>query len=302
MKIAVIMQCHKNPEQINRLIDALSHPEIDIIVHVDKKSSITSGIDTNGKAVTFVPDEKRIDVKWGTFSQVEATLSLLDVAMGQNNYDYYCLISGQDFPTVSANELVSSLRDNSPTNYVNFFTSKNHGAGKSTNYDKRNEIVFKEWMFGRGLFYRILRRSWVQITGGYSHTFAIFKRKNVCNLPFYFGSSWWCLTGDTVKYIMSYIKEHSEYIAFFKKSSCSDESFFQTLVMSSPFSNDLSDYLHYVDWSEGKSNPKILTSADLDTVFRSGKPLARKIDTGVDKNIIDEMLIRIKQRDEEKHD
>lgn len=74
MKIAILIQCHKNPEQINQLIDVLSHPDIDVIIHVDKKSAITNKINSKGKSVSFVPDKKRVDVRWGTFSQVKATL------------------------------------------------------------------------------------------------------------------------------------------------------------------------------------------------------------------------------------
>ena len=38
MKIAFLMQCHKNPEQINLLLNALKHPQVDIFVHVDAKN------------------------------------------------------------------------------------------------------------------------------------------------------------------------------------------------------------------------------------------------------------------------
>lgn len=38
MKVAFLMQCHKNPEQINLLLKALKHPQVDVYVHVDSKS------------------------------------------------------------------------------------------------------------------------------------------------------------------------------------------------------------------------------------------------------------------------
>ena len=34
MKIAFLMQCHKNPEQINLLLKALKHPQVDVYDHV----------------------------------------------------------------------------------------------------------------------------------------------------------------------------------------------------------------------------------------------------------------------------
>ena len=37
MKIAILIQCHKNPKQINLLLERLNHPQIDCYVHIDKK-------------------------------------------------------------------------------------------------------------------------------------------------------------------------------------------------------------------------------------------------------------------------
>lgn len=38
MKIAVLIQCHKNAKQINLLLNKLNHPDIDCYLHIDKKA------------------------------------------------------------------------------------------------------------------------------------------------------------------------------------------------------------------------------------------------------------------------
>ena len=38
MKVAFLMLCHKNPKQINLLLKALKHPQIDVFIHVDSKN------------------------------------------------------------------------------------------------------------------------------------------------------------------------------------------------------------------------------------------------------------------------
>ena len=38
MKSAFLMQCHKNSEQINLLLNALKYPQVNIFVLVDAKS------------------------------------------------------------------------------------------------------------------------------------------------------------------------------------------------------------------------------------------------------------------------
>ena len=80
--------CHKNAEQINQLIQALSHPDIDLYIHVDRKSRIIQQINIFKSNVIILPDEERVDVRWGTFSQVEATLNLLKHSY-KKKYDYY---------------------------------------------------------------------------------------------------------------------------------------------------------------------------------------------------------------------
>lgn len=293
MKLAFLIQCHKNAEQINQLIQALSHPDIDLYIHVDRKSRIIQQINIFKSNVIILPDEERVDVRWGTFSQVEATLNLLKHSY-KKKYDYYWLISGQDFPLISAKSIITKLSSTmGEYNFVNLFASKNNGTIKSTNFDKRNEIIFPAWLLKHDLKHRIIRRLWVEITGGYQHTFPIFLRPNKNGLKYYFGSSWWCINCDFAGYILNYIKVHPEYIKFFKKASCPDESFFQTLLMNSKFAFSRREYLHYIDWSEGNSSPKILKCSDLDKVFSSNKFMARKIDKDFDKEIITEILKRI---------
>lgn len=79
MRIAVLIQCHKNPGQINRLLEKLNSPSIDCFVHVDKRQNFADSI-LKRQNVFVLPDEKRVAVKWAQISQVTATLNLLNVA------------------------------------------------------------------------------------------------------------------------------------------------------------------------------------------------------------------------------
>ncbi len=66
-------------------------------------------------------------------------------------------------------------------------------------------------------------------------------------MRFYFGSSWVCLSNKMESWMERYLETHPEYIKFYKNINCTDESFFQTLVMNSPYKYKCEDYLHYVD-------------------------------------------------------
>ena len=277
MKLAVLIQCHKCPEQINRLLDVMKSDEVDFYIHVDRKSDIADEIEKRAD-VHILPPERRVDVMWGGFSQVEATLNLLDEALITGGYDYYFLIRGQDFPVRPIRELIEFLENDNGANYVDLFPSLNNGLCKQNNLDKRNQIVYGDRIMGRGKFARIMRRLWVAVTGGYGRTFGIFRRKNVLNLKFYFGSQWWCLSKDFVEYATEYLAKTPQYAEFFRKASCPDESFFQTLLMNSSYSDTRKEYLHFIRWEEGKSSPENLTLSDFDEAIASGKFMARKID------------------------
>ncbi len=285
MKIAVLIQCHKNPAQINKMLNALRHPSITFFVHVDKKSSIGKAL-LSGKDVIQLPDTQRVDVQWAKISQIDATLNLLEYARKKDSYDFFWLCSGQDFPIKPTDQIVRWFEEHSENDFLELFPSKNTGLDHENNYDKRNAVYFPNWMLGRGSVQRVAKRLYTELTGGYNNTFRYARRSPVNHMRFFFGSSWICLTRRTLDWITDFLNSHPEYYEFFKNCNCPDESFFQTLVMNSPYADYRMDYLHYVDWSEGNSNPKVLRTEDLDRLLASDKLMARKFDADIDECII----------------
>lgn len=109
MKIAILILCHKNPKQINLLLDKLNHQDIDCYIHIDKKADFANKI-TKRSNIVLLPDEKRVSVEWAQISMVTATINLVEEAHRHGKYDYYWLTSGQDWPLYSADEIVISSR------------------------------------------------------------------------------------------------------------------------------------------------------------------------------------------------
>lgn len=295
MKLAVLMLCHKDPVQTNMLLDLLDHEDIEIFVHVDKKSDMKKEI-KGGKNVHLLPDDQRVDIQWGKYSMVNATLNLMNEAADFGKFDQYVLLSGQDLPLVPAGEILKFLEENKGKNYVHLCESKHHLAGKNNSFDKRNEIVYPEWLIQRDFTHRLLQFLWVNISGGYNHTFQIFRRPQPEGIDFYFGSQWWCITSEFFDYILSYLKDHPEYEEFYRSSAVPDESFFQTLLMNSPCKDSQTNYLHYVDWSQGNSSPKLLNLEDVRTARNQGKLFARKFDRQADAQTFDTMYQNLKQK------
>ena len=106
-------------------------------------------------------------------------------------------------------------------NFVQYWDSKNHGNHKQNNLDKRNQIYFPIKLIGRKPWQKIIKRGWVEFTGGYNRTWKIFERKQL-GIDFYFGSSWWALKKETIDWIMQYLTIHPEYYKFYENTTCPD--------------------------------------------------------------------------------
>ena len=284
MKVAFLMQCHKNPKQINLLLKALKHPQVDVFIHVDSKNeNIREDIEKND-GVYLLPKKDCVDVQWAQFSQVKATLNLLNAAISRGGYSHYFIISGQDFPIKSIGEIVKFLSERKDENFIDCALIKR--------FEKRNDIYFPRMVIGRRIWQKILKGILVYSTGGWNQTFSIIKRLKPANVQYYFGSQWWCLNDAMVKWIYNFLENYPEYIKLFKHSLCPDECFFQTLVMNSPFANTTKPYLHYIKWEKGKSSPKTLTTIDYEELKKTEKLIARKFDINVDAEIIERLRKR----------
>lgn len=156
-------------------------------------------------------------------------------------------------------------------------------------FEKRNDIFFPRIVIGRKMWQQILKNVLIYGTGGWNYTFSIIKRSAPYDIHYFFGSSWWCLNHNTVMWIEEYLQHHPKYQTFFEGSLCADECFFQTLVMNSPFSDNVKKSLCYIKWLSGKSSPEILTTNDFDGLIKSNKMIARKFDIDIDSRILEEL-------------
>lgn len=278
MKMAIVIQCHTNSRQINSIIDYFDANLIDIYIHVDKKSNIFGEIKQKSNVYMI---EDRIDVKWGDFSQVKATLIAFRCIRKSNiKYNYVHLISGQDYPIKNNDEFRNFFKDN----HTEFIEATSLPASfLSKNGVDRYKVYYPSWIIDRptNIFKRILRiiyREFVLIT-------KIFERQNELVDKIYYGSQWFSITFECMNYILEKVERDLNLTQFFNNSIYSDEMFFQTIILNSPFAkNVVSKNLRYIDWSEKKASPKTLTCEDIKSILQTDNFFARKID---DKSVID---------------
>lgn len=286
MRIAYLILCHKDPDQINRLVDTLLDGNTDIYIHVDAKFNICNQI--NARPSLFIIDQ-RIDTRWGTVSLVHSMLALITAAVRNGQaYDYLNLISGQDYPTQSQASFRNFLRDNYGKEFMEYYTLPN----KNLSYEGGIGRVRYRWIDflteRRSLPFRIVRNI-------YLHTFGRLFKRTLVDLPvLYGGSNWFTITGHFARYVVDYLESNPAYLKRFNHTGCADEIFFQTLLMNSPFAvNVVNNNLRYVKWTNG-SSPDILTASDYDNLVSNGGFFARKVDQIKSADLLEKLDLRNK--------
>lgn len=278
-RMAYAIQCHKNPEQLNNLIDKISDEEVDIFIHVDEKSSIMNAINKNNN-IYFT--DKRFNVKWGHSSQFFATVELLEKIDKTADYDYIHFISGQDYPIKCKDEIKSFFKENYGKQFIQYRPLPNDWP---YNGMSRVLVYYPEFLFANK-FTRKFMHKYEELV----MKITTFQR-NIDNLPkLYGGSCWFSITGDCMKYILEFLNKNNNYVKFFKNTHCGDEIFFQTILLNSKYKQNLfNDNMRYIDWSTGGASPKVLMEEDFEKLQKSHKLYARKLDHKIDSSLIDRL-------------
>lgn len=237
--------------------------------------------------IHVIEKNKSIDVKWGTFSQCEATIRLIQAALLSGvSYDYLWLISGQDFPISDKNNVKKFLEKSKENSYIEIIDKKHRLYPE---FQKRNLIYHNKFMLNKTIASKVFKRIIYIITGGKKYVFKCFRRKS--DFMNYYGSSWWCLPKECIDEICSLIIRQPEMVEYFKHSSCPDESFFQTLFMMTSYAGEQQGNLTYIDWEKNSSSPKVFRMKDLQILKENNNKylMARKFDIEIDYQILEEL-------------
>lgn len=303
MKIAILILAHKNFKQLIKLIDRLQHPCIDIYIHLDLKWKLNREEIIQLRKKSFLIDD-RISCSLDDSSLVEVEEMLLREAY-RNKYDYYCLISAQDYPIVSTDFLVQNLQKNYPNSYIDitpssfgnwvwfkytasqWFKQKNNMLNiKKNKLTKLNKLIY--------LFYDILC---VQ------NCRTLNRKLKKMNIKTYGGSQWWILSDKEVEKILQYINNNPSTCSEIKKSFTPDETFFQTVLMQTEAARNVKvnkvnatdrNCATYIDFGGYDkpvvAHPYVLTINDVDKIQIARKNnylFARKFDETIDNDIFE---------------
>jgi hypothetical protein len=279
MKQVFLIAAHKDPAQLNALVEQLRDDDFLIYVHLDAKGAIDpAGVHPAARLVG-----ERVAVHWGCFSQVQATLnSLRQIVAEVPDFDKVLFLSAQDFPLLSNPALkaaLDGLRGHELLDTVAIGRAPGQWAA-----DYRYRYFYRP---DAGLPLRLA--CWLANRAMRACGIA---RRLPRGLAPYGGSSWWALSRDCVCELLARVRREPGLLRFFRSVSCPDEMFFQTLVMNSRFGERvLAENFRYIQWPEqGARNPKILDEHDFERIAASKAHFCRKIDSQASAGLLPRLM------------
>ena len=222
----------------------------------------------------------------GGASQINAELLLLKKAVSVGPYQHYHLLSGADLPIKTQDQIVRFFEANKDKEFVRFEKPDYSHQDRTQYYHLLQDKV--------GRSRNILCRGSEHLLVKLQKILHIKRNKNI---QFQKGTNWFSITDDFARYVI----DREEWIKkTFRYTFCCDEVFLQTLLIESPyidnlyhkeFDNDPHAIMRFIDWKRG--NPYTFRISDFDELCESEMLFARKFDASVDSEIIKSLERRL---------
>ncbi len=269
MRIAYCIVCHKFTPVLEELVRQVGAAN-DVYLHVDGKVSMDAFAPLRGP-VNFLEDRVRVD--WGRYSQIEATLRLLDATRARE-CDYIALVSGDTLPLKADAEIKQFLHDNRGQEFLFEGKLQPHHRSRVRYKYPDGDVRGSRWMALRRRM-RLLPRN--KFYGSLP--------------PLHKGSNWFAITPALRDWMFEYLGAHPEFTEAFRYSHCGDELFFATLLAMSPFAENR-DPRHYMyaDWTTGPQYPRMLDETDFPRLKAATELWARKFADDIDIEKYRELL------------
>ena len=267
-RVAVGLLAHKNPDKVRKLIEALASDDIVVVLHVDARCRVP--------VAEFVPDggnvvvvERRVKVRWGALSVVDATIEVMRTAAALEP-EAFSLISGACWPTRSPAAIVERLCADGPDGPAGHLGAVAMKPGWWTRLDRFHLSRPAPKLIK-------MAAVWIGIR---------LPRRRRSRIPPPYGMNFWLdLRGDVLAWVVAELERDPGYRRAFRFTHLSDEIFFNTLLMNSRFAPEISSVvdpvqhlygLRYIRWGD-EFHPETLTDEDLTRAGQLDCIFARKV-------------------------
>lgn len=311
MDINYIILAHRHPSQLERLVRRLSAPATWFYIHIDNRCSVEpfQTVLADFENVFFL--EKRESGTWGDIGIVTATCYALQEVLNDKRNGYCILLSGQDYPVKSPEQIRKVLEKNNGTLFADTWSlpcNRWHNGGLyrvqfykyNVPYNGRHYMLVPP-LFTKSFFEHPLgngRKVWKLIRNGKIPFRLLQKRKSPAGIVPYGGSQWWAVTTAVAQEIISFSRRHKSYVKFHRYTLLADEVFFQSLIVYIAKKENIliKPSLTYVRFNEGEPHPVTFSTKHIDdlkmiSIEEPEKLFARKFNPDDDVlDMIDQFL------------
>ncbi len=275
MKQAILITAYKNYHHLEEIIKFFDD-NFELYIHIDKKSKISKTELNQLKNYDIVKlVAQKYKVNWGGFNHLRSILFLVAEAIKNPQNYYFHLISGHDFPIKTKSYFVEFFKDKK-VEFINYFDVPKKGWANNEGMDRVEYYNLYDLLDAKIPKQNGFIRRFISIQKRLG-----IKRSISSKMPkLYGGSTWWSLSRECTQYVIEYTKKNKFVLKRFKHTLCSEEFYFQTVIMNSDFAAYASkNTLRYIDWiARNGNNPAILDETDYEKLVATDAIFARKFE------------------------
>lgn len=264
MTHAWLIIAHNEFGILQRLVSALDAPECDIYIHIDSKVRELPKIKT--KRSKLIVLNNRIDVRWGSVSQIQCEIDLIKAAASDRYHDYYHIVSGTTLPLKPLLLIERYFESKAGCSIVS-------GLCKSSRSQEllkvRRYNIFLRYYSSAGLVGKLSQFLWKSAIA-LQHSLGIEVNRSKI---FYKASNWLSLTQEAVNYILP---KEKVILKTYRFSFCGDEYFIPSELMTSPLKDKVVNNEKYLLHNISRSNASTYRLDEYDGLCKTGYLFARK--------------------------
>lgn len=299
---------HKNEEQLLRLINALNDKDVFFVIHVCKNFKYFDLLKSRFINFNNVYFCDRVRASWNTYHLLLAHINTLETAVNEiSDFDFFSSISAQDYPIKSKKYIRNYLEKNIGKTFMSsclIYPTLNEKG--QYYYPVKDHWTSRDFSFKLKSYYiRVFKNYYVLLPGELDPTKSIKSfftnsvkrflkliippRKFLDKYTPYIGPNWFTMSNVLCAFIISNYSKNMKFNAFWKYVFGAEEIWWQTIIMNSPYKdNVVNENLRLVIFDKGphpinlnKSHIKLIEDAPAHKLF------ARKFDISVDADILD---------------
>lgn len=284
IKKAYIILAHKDPLQLQRLVGSLDDGCSHFLVHIDSRvpmapfRTVLSSCDH----VCFLSPVK---TEWGSLGLVKAVLAGIEAAVRcGKKFDHLILLSGQDYPVKSNEQIDDFLQQNKDKNFLEYFPLPCPAKWKP------NGGLYRVNKYFLGL--KTHQKYAAKTANFLGILIPSLQRKTYDGMKAFAGSMWWVINMYAARYIVRFVAMNPRYLLFHRFTFAPDELFFHMILLNANDENIktsiVNNDLHYIRWKNiDASHPETIRKEDIGELVDSEALFARKFDAAADMEILD---------------